>query len=266
MTRRFYGGSVESVDLSGASSAEAINDWARQATRGELANVLSSPPGPGAPAVLVNAVYFRGVWTTRFDPDDTQDALFHLADGSLETVPMMHRDDEIAIAWGEGFYAFRLPYGKERLSLCIIVPGKKNTLADLCGSLGPEAWEKWTGDFVERESRIGLPRMALTCNVDLKGALGDMGMPETFDPGAADLSNALPPGASTPLWLDDLHHHTMLEIDESGTTAAGISIGPIGCGGPTRIVADRPFLVAICDSETGAIVFLGAIHDPSQPQ
>ena len=265
-SRRFYDASVESADLRAASSVEAINDWARQATRGELANVLSSPPGPEAPAVLINAVYFRGVWTTKFDPRGTSDEPFHLADDSQVTVPMMHRHDEIEVAWREAFNAFRLPYGKERLGLCVLVPCDDGTLEEVCELLEVEMWQELVGDFEPAEIDIGLPRASLAAGADLQDPLTRLGMGEAFDPGAADLSNALPPGASVPLWLDGFHHHTMLEIDESGTTAAGVSIGPIGCSKASEIIADRPFLVAICDSETGAIVFLGAVHDPSRPR
>jgi len=38
---------------------------------------------------LINAIYFNGSWQLAFDPDDTQDASFHLADGDESIVKMM---------------------------------------------------------------------------------------------------------------------------------------------------------------------------------
>jgi hypothetical protein len=41
--------------------------------------------------VAANAVYFKGSWSTQFDPKNTQDGPFTLADGTSAQVPTMTR-------------------------------------------------------------------------------------------------------------------------------------------------------------------------------
>lgn len=39
--------------------------------------------------VLVNAVYFKGLWKSRFQPENTKKRAFNGADGKIYQVPML---------------------------------------------------------------------------------------------------------------------------------------------------------------------------------
>ncbi|MDX1647258.1 MAG: serpin family protein, partial [Longimicrobiales bacterium] len=91
--REFFGARVESLDFSAPSATETINGWASDATNGRIEEIVEPPIPPNIVAFLMNAIYFKGTWTTQFDPDDTAPAPFHLPDGTTTEVPMMEARD-----------------------------------------------------------------------------------------------------------------------------------------------------------------------------
>ena len=95
-----------------------------------------------------------------------------------------------------------------------------------------------------------------------------MGMRLAFHPGA-DFSGLS--GVAGEFWISGVIHKTRLDIDEAGTTAAAVTVLDFCLGAelpedlrakPFEMVVDRPFLIAVIDAETGAILFLGVIGDP----
>jgi serpin B len=62
-------------------------------------------------------------------------------------------------------------------------------------------------------------------------------------------------------------HKTRLKLNEDGTqadVATRVTNPPPGTRPPARrkLICDRPFLIAIVDEPTGALLFLGEIQDP----
>jgi serpin B len=97
-----------------------------------------------------------------------------------------------------------------------------------------------------------------------------MGMRAATTPGLADFSGITDEEA---LSIGSVIHQANIDVDEKGTVAAAATaIGMDttgGCGGPqalkTRTLRlDRPFLYLLRDAQTGAILFMGRVTDPSQ--
>ncbi|KIH56342.1 hypothetical protein ANCDUO_13475 [Ancylostoma duodenale] len=63
-------------------TVKTVNNFVSEATRQMIPNMLSSDfHKPDMRAFLVNAVYFKGQWATRFDSDVTQEDTFHGVNG-----------------------------------------------------------------------------------------------------------------------------------------------------------------------------------------
>jgi serpin B len=111
---------------------------------------------------------------------------------------------------------------------------------------------------------VDLPKVEFKSSYQLVEPLKALGMQIAFDRHRANFRGI----ADTQLFISQVVHKTFLRIDEKGTEAAaatGIEIEVTGAriDPPTVFRADHPFLVLIRDRQTGAMLFLGRIADPS---
>jgi len=111
--------------------------------------------------------------------------------------------------------------------------------------------------------RLALPKFACSSEAQLKAPLTALGMGLAFDPERADFSAM----ATVPEAILAVVHKARIAVDERGTLAAAgsaVEVAPTAVpSGPQPMVLDRPFLVAITDQTTGAVIFLGQVMDPS---
>jgi len=93
-------------------------------------------------------------------------------------------------------------------------------------------------------------------------------MHRAFDANVADFSGMTgKPQAELPLAIDQIVHRAIIDVAKEGTEAAAATGGTVAATAMRPRPAetfrvDRPFLFAIVDNETGAILFEGRIVDP----
>ncbi|MBM3940675.1 MAG: serpin family protein [SAR202 cluster bacterium] len=88
-----------------------------------------------------------------------------------------------------------------------------------------------------------------------------MGMGVAFT-AAADFSGMGLPN----LALSRVVHKAVVDVNEVGTEAAAVTVVGVETTAVVETVdftVDRPFYVAIVDDQTGSLLFVGAIHDPT---
>lgn len=261
--REFYGAHAATLDLGQPAAADVINDWVSRNTRGKIARLVSHKEIAQATAVLTNAVYFHGLWQTPFDGDNTHDAPFVLADGATKTVALMGQTGTLPYLDSADFQAVSLPYGTGRVSLVVFLPKPGISLDAFLGALDAGAWETWLGAMKPTRLALSLPRFKAEYRATLNSALIDMGMGEAFSIGA----DFRPMGLGGSM-LGPVIHKAILEVDEEGTVAAAATAVVMmrsAMSRPNPVPAmrvDRPFFCAICDNETGALLFAGAVRDP----
>lgn len=258
----YYGATLG--DLSGAPAN--VNAWISSETQGLITDIL--PPGDyqTAVAVLANAVYFKGPWTTAFDPSLTVAQPFTLGDGSQMSAPMMSQSGSYAYLQGANFQAVRLPYGSGRMSMLIVLPDPAVSLASFISSLTLENLNTWIGELTMSPGSIGLPRFTATYKAQgLAGVLGSMGMAVALCPPAGG-TNFSALSSQPGVCVSDAEHETVVEVDESGTVAAAATtvttITSVAFAG-FSMTMNRPFLYAIRDDLTGELLFLGALMNPA---
>jgi serpin B len=263
--RRAFGATAEQGDLGSPGTAEKIDAWAARNTNGLIDSIAADLglPDPAAVLVLINAVYFLGEWTTRFDPGDTRPAPFTLPGGGTADVPMMHLNDEkFGYTKRDGYRMLRLPYGKHgRYGMEIMLPDDGNTLTGLLASLDAARWRVAVDSLTEQTiDELALPRFELRWKGELTDPLRHLGMVTAFTPGRAGFR---PMSPAAP-WLKTVVHKTYIRVDEHGTEAAAISGGAMATSAQldqTIFRVDRPFAFTISDQQTGTILFLGAVTD-----
>ncbi|MFC4554904.1 serpin family protein [Georgenia faecalis] len=257
-----YGATLDDLDLGSQDSADTIDEWVDARTN-ELIDEIAADlhlPDPQAVLVLLNTVYFLGTWTTTFAEADTRDTPFTLASGEEVAVPTMHRTAaEVETSAGEGFQMLRLPYGEDgRFGMELMVPDEGVALDDLLDDLDAETWRDAVESLqTETLSEIALPRFELEWDAELTDVLQALGMESAF--GGGDFT---PMSPANP-FLDTVVQKTYIRVDEEGTEAAAVTGGVMTeSAGPPPFLVDRPFAFTVSDRETGAVLFLGSVHDP----
>ncbi len=246
-------------------SRETINKWVSDRTRERIPELI--PQGvitPDTRLVLTNAIYLKAPWRFPFEKSLTAAAPFTTLDGTEIQTDLMHLNESLRYAQGDGYQAVELPYADGSLSMLVLVPDAgqfeavEARLAD--GVLG-DAVEGLAPAAVD----LALPKFEFRTKAGLKDPLMELGMPIAFEGGAADFTRMSPRGKD--LYIQDVIHEAFISVDEVGTEAAAATAVVVGeTSAPVDIVdltVDRPFVFAIRDNETGALLFLGRVLDPT---
>ena len=248
---------------------ETINAWISGETNGKIPNLLT--PGTldsTTRMVLTNAVYFLGAWADPFNEVLTQDDTFHAVDGDV-IVPMMRKTDSNRYAQGEGYQAIQLPYEGGGMVMTIVLP-EEGRMQDVRSSMNGTFFSDLGGNAGYSLVALTLPKFEFRWGtMSVRGALSSMGMTDAFDEPVADFSGMA--DTSENLFIMDVVHQAFVSVDEAGTEAAAATAVIVGADSgipqdppePVHMVVDRPFLFGISDTQTGALLFVGEVVDPS---
>ena len=262
--QRSYDAQVEDLDFSKPDAPAYINGWVDKATHGKIPKVIESID-PNQVALLLNAIYFKGEWSKKFDKSATHDGSFTLANGSAVTVPRMAQNATFDYFATADVQAIRLPYDKGDLAMDVFLPSKTSSLSAFEGTLTQANWNAWQGRFSAQEGTIELPRFELKNTYDLNGPLQSLGMVQAFNPNEAEFAKM----ADRRVSISQVKQLTYLKVDEEGSEAAAVtSIGIVAMAvrqtpPPFHMIVDRPFLCAIEDRRSHALLFIGAIYNPN---
>lgn len=262
-----YGAGMRLLDYATKTeeSRKTINQWVSDRTNERIPELI--PAGVLTPAtrlVLTNAIYLNAPWRFPFDEKSTAKAAFTKLDGTEVQANLMHLSEDLRYAKAEGYQAVELPYVDGSLSMVVLVPDEgqfeavESSLGD--GVLGDAI------DMLDSASvRLALPKFEFRTKAGLKDPLIEMGMPIAFEGGNADFTRMSSRGKD--LYIQDVIHEAFISVDEEGTEAAAataVVVGETSAPGETvELTVDRPFLFAIRDNETGALLFLGRVLDPT---
>ncbi len=278
--QEYYQAEVAEVDMNQPQTADRINGWVSDKTKGKIPTILTSGDIANALMVLVNAVYFKGEWLTQFPKHATRDDNFMLLDGKVKRIPMMNLTDRFLYMENSDFQAVSLPYkGAQNngasMSMYIVLPKRGKSWKDFTYSLNAANWETWVAQMKnsgKRKGMVTLPKFKQRYFTTLNSSLIGLGMGLAFDPNNADFSGMLPAGSHTipPPYISKVLHKTTLDVDEEGTVATAataVVMMPGGLGLSPReamfvMRIDHPFFVAIADNNTGVLLFLGTVVDP----
>jgi serpin B len=244
-----------------------INAWVSKKTEGRIKEILKKLM-PNSVCVLLNAVYFKGVWKTPFEKKNTSEQPFTLATGKTVTVPLMRKKHHFRLIKENDFSVLELPYEGEHLSMLVLLPDKHDGLSELEKKLDAKLLQRIVrllGSKRLEDVKVYLPRFRIESDLmDLMPPLKSLGMHIAFDPLKADFQGmGWPKGA---LWISQVKHRAFVEVNEEGTEAAGATAVEMQTRSMPQYSifrADHPFLFIIRDKTTGSILFLGRVVDPS---
>jgi len=266
--RESYDAEVANLDFTDPEAPDIINAWVKEKTHDKIVKIVGDL-SPEIALILINAVYFNGKWEIPFDASDTEDGDFHLLDGGTVTVPLMRRWDEFSYYEDENLQLVNLPYGEEsggRMSMYVVLPREDMDYGEFLGNLSEASWEEWMDMTREREGELALPRFKVEYEKELNDALEAMGMEPAFERGLEDMFVST---GGNSAYISKVLQKTYIDVNEEGTEAAAATEIEVGVtsaqpdNSPFVMTVDRPFFFAIRDNQTGAILFMGSIVDPS---
>ena len=221
----YYNAEPQSRDFADGETMDVINQWANDHTMGMIPKVLDEDSfDPNVVSYLLNALYFKGMWSDPFDKDLTQNESF----GGGEEVPMMHKmGTDFQYTENDLYQAIRLPYGNGAYRMDIFLPREDKTVGEVLETLNGSNWQ-----------------------------FKDLGMPSAFT-----LAAEFPWFCNTPVYISNMFQSAKIKLDEEGTEAAAVTVIEVGESGMPeemkRFHANHPFLYIISEQSTGAIFFIG---------
>ncbi|XP_044523528.1 glia-derived nexin [Gracilinanus agilis] len=250
------------------SASDSINLWVKNETRGMIDNLISPDliDDRLTRLVVVNAIYFKGLWKSRFQPENTKKRTFVAADGKSYQVPMLAQLAVFrcgsASTPNDLWYNFiELPYHGESISMLIALPTESSTpLSAIIPHISTKTIQSWMTNMVPKRVQLILPKFTAVANLDLKASLKALGITDMFEPSKANFAKI---SRSESLHISHILQKAKIEVSEDGTKASAATTAIlIARSSPPWFIVDRPFLFFIRHNPTGAVLFMGQINKP----
>ncbi|KAM5294790.1 antithrombin-III [Glossophaga mutica] len=264
-----YGAKLQPLDFkeNAELSRATINQWISNKTEGRITDVI--PPeaiDEFTVLVLVNTIYFKGLWKSKFSPENTRKEPFFKFDRESCSASMMYQEGRFRFRRvAEGTQVLELPFKGDDITMVLILPTLEKGLAKVEQELSPEVLQEWLDELVETMLVVHMPRFRIEDSFSVKEQLQDMGLVDLFSPDKSRLPGIVAEGRDD-LYVSDAFHKAFLEVNEEGSeAAASTSIVIAGRSlNPHRVTfkANRPFLVLIREVALNTIIFMGRVANP----
>ena len=265
---KYFGGKMANLDFVKESekSRQTINSFIGEQTNNKIKDLI--PTGflnAMTRLVLTNAIYFKGTWQWEFDTSDTRNSDFRITPTNIVKTPMMNMNpDKATLRYADtgDLQILELPYKGDKISMLVLLPSEN--LNAIESSLTAEKLNEYKLKMKETKlDSISLPKFEFDTKYFMKDTLSALGMPTAFS-GSADFSGMT---GKRDLFIDFVIHQAYVKVDEKGTEAAAataVGMRTTSVRPRTDFRADHPFIFIIQEKETGNILFLGRVNNPSK--
>ncbi|XP_076163834.1 serine protease inhibitor 3/4 isoform X3 [Ptiloglossa arizonensis] len=269
LTENYFHSVTQSVNFAkSVEAANTINTWVKQNTNNLIDNIVTSGDLNGDTAlVLVNAIYFKGQWKNKFNPELTKNMPFHINENTVNNVPTMYRQG--SYKYGElphlNAKFIEIPYQGNELSMIIILPNEINGLSEVEKKLQDTSMTDILNQGFEREVELYLPKFKIENKIDLNSYLQKLGLTDMFT-SRANFSGI----ADANLVISKVVQKAFIEVNEEGSEAAaatGLLIEARCMVFRMAVMIDRPFLYSINlvvnrNTEDVVPLFIGHVTEP----
>ncbi|KAH0545951.1 antichymotrypsin-2-like isoform X2 [Cotesia glomerata] len=272
ITENNFRSTAQSLDFSKAvESSQTINKWCEEQTNSRIKEIVQPDDLNGAAMVLLNAVYFKGNWLSKFKGEQTLRKPFHVDEKSTKDVDMMHQRH--SFNYGElpelDAIFVELPYEKEdendAISMFIILPNDVNGLSKSEKSLSTVNFKSIHDNQRMTDMHLYMPKFKIESTLQLQPILEKMGMTDMF----SDIADFTGITDSSPLKVSKVIQKAFIEVNEEGSEAAAVTAivavhmsAWIEYPKPIAVEINRPFMYVIHLSDTNTVLFQGHVNLP----
>ncbi len=255
-----FGAHIEGLDFTLPSAITTINGWASDNTNGKIPEVISDISSD-AVMLLMNALYFKGNWSSQFNSSLTSQKPFYLSNGETVNVNTMKGEVLTKQAWNSNYRALELPYGQTNFTMVIIVPTE--SLSAFCESFNGSLWSEISQSIdsqIEYNTiEVLMPKFTFSYEKYLNDQLQSMGMIDAFVPFTANFSGI----TDESIYISFVKQNTFVDVNEEGTEAAAVTtVGFEITANPQSFEINKPFIFAIRERTTNTILFIGQVENP----
>ena len=255
---RNYDAMVTNLDFSNPASPSVINDWCSENTAGRIDKIIESID-PATQLYLLNALYFKGLWTTPFDASNTFEETFHGNNKDSE-VKFMHNTANFLYYMGPEASVLELPYGEGSFVMDVILPVDGMTAEHFISGFDSETLNTLTSKLISNKVRLSMPSFKAEYETSLNATLQRLGMKAAFSP-SADFSRM----SKEPLMISEVKQKTFIEVNEEGSEAAAVTSVAVMRASlepePVEFKVDRPFVFLIRERDNGTVLFMGLVRN-----
>jgi serpin B len=262
--KKFYETTIETADFvhNSIAATNGINDWVKKETHDKIPKLLSQPLDSSTRLVLLNAVYFKGIFTTKFLKNETREKVFFNHGVNEMKTQMMRRNGKFNYTEVEVLNSklLEIPYSGDDISLYVLLPNQKQGFNQLKSNLKDFAViENSIRNMREVVVEVNIPKFKIEAEYELNKQLSELGMKQVFT-SEADLSGI---DGKRDLKVDKVIHKAVIEVNEEGSEAAAataIVIVEESLPISYEFNANHPFMFFIRDNRNGMILFFGQIN------
>jgi serine protease inhibitor len=262
--QNYYNAQVSALDFTSPSAVNTINNWVSTKTNNAIPTILDNITSDQV-MFLINALYFKGSWRNQFDASKTTDQNFYKEDNTVVKCKLMAQDImSFPVYSNDVLSAIELPYGQGNFVMTILLPASGKTTADVLATFTAANWKTINDGLSSSKVQFSMPRFKMSYETNLNNLLISMGMADAFNSNIANFSGI---NSDQKLYISEVKHKTMVEVNEEGTVAAAVTLVGISTTAmPLNYIfkVDKPFIFMISEKSTGAILFTGRIMDPTK--
>lgn len=245
---------ITTQNFADPATVRAINNWCAEHTSDKILEIIDSL-SPSDVMVLVNALYFNAPWYDEFNPEHTENAVFHGKSGDV-TVPMMFRRGQYNYVEYQGCKLIEIPYAAGGYSMYVLLPPPGMSPDDIIPHISEYALTSALNMLAPREVVLRMPKFTLETEMVLNKSLQRMGLKTAFSP-AADFKGI---SAMGPLSLSIVKQKCYIDVNEKGTEAAAVTSAQVRLTSvrvSQEFTIDRPFVYIIASDGGKNILFAG---------
>lgn len=261
----YFSAQINPADFAQTHTLNTINQWVKNSTKGKIDQIIEEIK-PEDLAFLMSALHFKSDWSRGFDPNLTAPLAFQNADRVIPNVPFMQADREIHTAFQHNLMMADLPFKDSTYSLSLIMHTDPNTHTSswLKQTTFEQIQSLWK-DLQYDRALILLPKFKIKYKEQLIPNLQSLGIHKAFDPFAANFNPMGQSLVGPNIYISNLLHKAVLEIDEKGAEGAAVtSITFAATSLPQVLQFDKPFVVLLRHIPSNTLIFAGRVHDPTE--
>ncbi|XP_058460224.1 serine protease inhibitor 2 [Malaya genurostris] len=264
----YYNATVDKVPFSKPKkAADIINNWVSRNTNGRINELVSADGVEGAVITLVNAIYFKGMWTYPF-PENGPRRAFYTARKQLEADYMeqngqFYYDDSSIL----NAQLLRLPYRGGKFAMYFILPRTNGSINDVLSRITSPSLHQALWYMDETDVNVTIPKFRFDFSEELNQPLMDIGIREVFSQNASLPLLARGKGTRDQVRVSRVFQKAGIAVNEQGSEAYAATeiqlVNKFGGDGTQVFNANRPFLFFIEDENSGTLLFAGKVEVPT---